>query len=622
MFNYSGIQKNDDEVNNEIFNYLNLQDPKSFFMLSGAGSGKTRTLVEVLGMIKDKYKSELNYSGKKIAVITYTNSACNEIISRLKHDDLFLVSTIHSFAWNSIFSFQVDIKKYVINELNEEIEKLKEKQLSSSNSASKAYLERELKLVNKMTKLSSIENIHKFIYSPDGDNNSRNSLNHAQVLKIFAAFLKKSLFQSIVIQRFPLILIDECQDTNKHIINALIDLVDKQSNKVSIGLFGDAMQRIYSDGESDLKLKINHWIRPKKVMNYRCPKRITKILNKLRENVDGLEQIPKEKSAEGIVRVFLSSNRHNYLNDEKFVINQMIEATKDTNWRTNYQSLILEHHMAATRLGFNDMYKLFHNNKKFKNLLQDGSITEIDFFRKKVFPIIEASINGDDLELAKLCKRYFRQFNDKKNELTFDKIKYVYDTVKLLVKEWTKQSKTTAIDLIKIIWERDAFILPSNIEIIMEIMNNNKSQSNEKKDGDINEDIEVLEKVFRLEINQIFNYVQYIEGEAGYSTHQGVKGLEFPRVLISINDNEAKGFMFSYEKLFGIKPKSDTDLRNEADGKETTIDRTKRLFYVGCSRAEKSLAIVLHTDKIEIAKTNLIKNEWFKNDEIIVVQNI
>jgi DNA helicase II / ATP-dependent DNA helicase PcrA len=36
----------DDHVDDEIFKYLDIKDPKSFFMFAGAGSGKTRSLLK------------------------------------------------------------------------------------------------------------------------------------------------------------------------------------------------------------------------------------------------------------------------------------------------------------------------------------------------------------------------------------------------------------------------------------------------------------------------------------------------------------------------------------------------------------------------------------------------
>ena len=38
----------DDKVDEELLACLNLQNPKSFFLFAGAGSGKTRSLVKVL----------------------------------------------------------------------------------------------------------------------------------------------------------------------------------------------------------------------------------------------------------------------------------------------------------------------------------------------------------------------------------------------------------------------------------------------------------------------------------------------------------------------------------------------------------------------------------------------
>ena len=104
-----------------------------------------------------------------------------------------------------------------------------------------------------------------------------------------------------------------------------------------------------------------------------------------------------------------------------------------------------------------------------------------------------------------------------------------------------------------------------------------------------------------------------------YATHQGVKGLEFPRVMVLIDDNEAKGYTFSYDKLFEVVPLSPTDIKNRELGKETTIDRTSRLLYVTCTRAKESLAIVMYTSDPEKAKETAINNDWFTENEIQIM---
>jgi len=83
-----------------------------------------------------------------------------------------------------------------------------------------------------------------------------------------------------------------------------------------------------------------------------------------------------------------------------------------------------------------------------------------------------------------------------------------------------------------------------------------------------------------------------------------------------IDDQEARGFLFSYEKLFGAKAKSDTDAKNEAEGKETTVDRTRRLFYVTCSRAEQSLAVAAYSASPAAVRETVIRQGWFSEDEV------
>ena len=62
----------DDHVDEEIWQCLNSKPPRSFFMFAGAGSGKTRSLINAL-MHLDKDKSTyFAETGKRIAVITYT----------------------------------------------------------------------------------------------------------------------------------------------------------------------------------------------------------------------------------------------------------------------------------------------------------------------------------------------------------------------------------------------------------------------------------------------------------------------------------------------------------------------------------------------------------------------
>ena len=89
--------------------------------------------------------------------------------------------------------------------------------------------------------------------------------------------------------------------------------------------------------------------------------------------------------------------------------------------------------------------------------------------------------------------------------------------------------------------------------------------------------------------------------------------------MVVMDDDSAGGFLFSYEKLLGAKAKTDGDLQNEAEGKETGIDRTRRLFYVTCSRSRNSLALVAYSGGPASVRSHAIKQGWFEANEIEMV---
>lgn len=79
-----------------------------------------------------------------------------------------------------------------------------------------------------------------------------------------------------------------------------------------------------------------------------------------------------------------------------------------------------------------------------------------------------------------------------------------------------------------------------------------------------------------------------------------------------LDDAESTHFQFSYEKYLGLKALSDTDRKHIEAGEETTVDRTRRLFYVSCTRALKDLAVVLFTADPEQAEAHLRRLDLLK----------
>ena len=132
-------------------------------------------------------------------------------------------------------------------------------------------------------------------------------------------------------------------------------------------------------------------------------------------------------------------------------------------------------------------------------------------------------------------------------------------------------------------------------------------------------EIHAYQVVLGRRFSEMAAFAGYTQGLSPFDTHQGVKGLEFPRVMVILNDEEAGGFLFSYEKLLGVQPPSANDLKNQREGNDDSLARTRRLLYVTCSRAEQSLAIVVYTPQPEVAKQRVIDAGWLKADEIEII---
>ena len=611
-------------VDEQIYSCLNLDNPKSFFLFAGAGSGKTGSLVEVLKKIKKENVQRLRLNGQKVAIITYTNAASDEIKRRIEFDSAFVISTIHSFSWELIRPFQMDIKEWIRHDTQNEIAELEEKQ-RKGKAGTKAATDRVAKIESKNRRLMHLDKIKVFSYNPNGTNSSRESLNHAEVIKIASDFLlAKPLMQQILVKKYPILLIDESQDTKKELVDAFFSIQSNHSDKFSLGLFGDTMQKIYTDGKPDLSLNIpESWLKPAKEINYRCPKRVITLINKIRSDVDGQKQKASAKNKDGVVRLFIvdSNSELDKQDIERNIAEQMSKFTSDDNWKaldSEVKTLTLEHHMAARRGGFIDFFEPLYKYSSDSTGLLDGTMHGIPFLTHQLLPLVKARQCGDKFGVAQIVKKYSllldkKTLKDCKNPI--EQIRKANAAVESLCSLWKNEAEPSLLEILIKIAELKLFSLPEYLSIITK-------RTNEEFVEDDSEDehdnlIDAWDEALKSPFNQLVKYADYISDNSSFGTHQGVKGLEFPRVMIILDDEEARGFLFSYEKLFGAKALTTTDQKNINEGKETSIDRTRRLFYVTCSRAEKSLAIVAYTTAPEDVKRFVISQEWFLEDEVI-----
>lgn len=173
-----------------VFNAI--KNKNSFRFEAGAGAGKTYSLVQTLNYLIKTQGKELKRSGKRIATITYTNVAKDEIISRTDGHPVVLAETIHSFCWLLIKDFQPILRSILPVMTEKWIERFTEKGPIGN------------KTVDYNLGYPKITE-------------DKVLLHHDDVLKLMVKLLEIQKFRVLLTNKYPYLFIDEYQDTEKNL---------------------------------------------------------------------------------------------------------------------------------------------------------------------------------------------------------------------------------------------------------------------------------------------------------------------------------------------------------------------------------------------------------------------
>lgn len=631
-------------VVDEICGYLTNSPPRSYFLFAGAGSGKTRTLVEVLrrltGVVEHadggRLARQLHLYGRSIRVITYTKNAVGVINGRLGNNDLVRVSTIHAFCWELINGFNDDIRAALIN--------IKEaqyaKEMAEASAKPKGITPAKQQNLDEIKEDIEHYKITKtFIYHPDRETYGSGALAHNHVLDVTAWLLKnRPTLQLILKDQYPIVLIDESQDTMKGMLDALISLAyPLGNNSIAIGLLGDHRQRIYLDGHSDLiRLVPESWATPQLKMNHRSQRRIVDLINTIWEAelqgrtqaANGVKQHSRTEKTGGFVRIYIgdtSFSPEEKVRGEHWCANQIFEDSGLDAWSTRtFQLLALEHKLVATRGSFLDVYNamelLDRNAAAPSGSGENKGPTIVRILLEELADLEKClDVNGavNEFKATEVLNRY-ECLDDISTDPTIRelRVKEILDAISTF-SSICANSDSTIGEVLEPILEARLFKVDSRLaEGIKDktppppIPNRGEE---EPKQSRIRRGLCAL---YTSPWHQLKEYRNYLSGNSVLATHQVVKGSEFPHVMVVMDDSMAGGNQFNYDKIFGAVELSKTDNKNIDEGKETTIDRTLRLLYVTCSRAEESLALVLWSSDPTSAMQQIKKSGWFFDEEI------
>jgi hypothetical protein len=219
---------------------------RSFAMIAGAGAGKTSSLVDALGRVRDNEGNILRKHGQRIACITFTKRAVEVIKKRLGFDELYLVSTLHGFLWGLISHFHENIRQALYeSRIPNLIDKARE---DDNGGNSKKALKARAKIERLTEQLALLEAVNHFDYSDTSFSDyEKGQIGHDDVIEIATYLLENNqTLRRIIGLRFPYIFVDEAQDTFEGIVSGL-NLVCAGDELPMIGYFGDPGSRFMTE---------------------------------------------------------------------------------------------------------------------------------------------------------------------------------------------------------------------------------------------------------------------------------------------------------------------------------------------------------------------------------------
>jgi DNA helicase-2/ATP-dependent DNA helicase PcrA len=545
-----------------------IREGRSFRLEAGAGAGKTYSLVEALKFVIDKQGATLKRRNQRVACITYTNVASDQITSQIDRHPVVHSSTIHSFCWSLISSFQPFLRQKLPDlgrwqERLDEIGGIGSRQVDYDLGHPKARPEDESVF-----------------------------LAHDDVLALTVYLMEERKFRHMLTSRFPVLFIDEYQDTNRAFANSLLTQFIDTGTGPLIGLFGDSWQKIYGDGCGLIDHPNLTFIG--KEANFRSVTTIVNVLNMMRPE---LPQYVKDPDATGTISVYHTNdwigNRrtggawsgdlptqdaHNCLRAVRDVL--QAEGWDFTPEKTKI--LMLTHSVLAAEQGYSSIASTFRYNDSFAK----KESPHIAFLIDVVEPVCVAYKDGRFGEMfAVLGSRTLAiaSRDDKRQRAeALDKL--------------LELRKTGTIgQLLDYLKDTGCPPLPETVrETETEL---SRASADEIRDSRLLTEISKLRLVPYREVIQL---AQYLLEHTPFSTKHGVKGVEFENVLVVFGRGWNR---YNWNQFL------EWCTLSVPTNKAAAYERNRNLFYVACSRPKQRLALLFTQELSATALKTL--SRWF-----------
>lgn len=596
-----------------------LEAGRSFALVAGAGSGKTTSLVSALGQIRERHGSTLRKHGQRIACITYTNRAVDVIRERLGLDELYNVSTLHSFLWGEIGRFQRDIRDALQNSrIPTLIEKAKE---DDNGGQSQAAIKAREKVVRLEEQLAGIGAVPKFFYDDASFSDYLNGqLSHDDVIEISGYLLaERPGFRRLLGNRYPYIFVDEAQDTFSSIVAGL-NLTCAGDGLPLVAYFGDPWQQIYEGRAGDFEPPEGGQSITK-TENFRSAPQVIQLLNAFRKDVQQVAA-GKNKDFEGSVAIRLVKAEkpvgpRNRYTDEQLqnALTAFDQAIEVWGWqdRTDVIRLFLVRQMIARRLGFHGLNQLFNGPFASQRAQDDYDAGEhylLKPFVQVICPLIAAYQSDNQraaIDILRTNSPFYSTTGPNASRSLKEMIGHSKEHLSKLSELWVEG---TVRDVLK--YCRDNDLAKFSDRLTEQLVRKPRQEEyDDKVHGEEKSDW-LADGLFVMSTGELRSYCDFISENTPYSTQHGVKGEEFSDVLVVYDDVEAGWNLYNFTKL--LTPQTAGE---PTDGQR---ERGRKLAYVSFSRARENLRILLFTPDPQKAKNELIQKGLLHEEQITIAE--
>ena len=619
------IDSPDTDADREIYTCIAATPPQPFVVRAGAGSGKTTSLIKALDWVMSEHGASMRAKKQKIACITYTDLAANEILADVNDDPLIHVSTIHSFYWSIAKTFQADIKVWLQNDIRRRISELEDEFKNYSSRVRQATRDR-----NKVDQERYARNLDavagtKTLNYGLGSDYAKGILWHEDILQLADFLLQnRPLFRRVVALNYPFVFIDESQDAFPGVVKSFKEVEAQMRGKFCLGFFGDPMQSIFMRGAGDIPRE-DHWRAITKPENFRCAKQILDVANAVRAQGDGMEQVRglheridgELKPVEGSARMFILPNTLNR-NEALARVREWSAATNnDEGWRTPdiaVKILVNVHRMAANRLGFGGIYSALNDktSEAMKQGMQDGTGWPVRPFLSFALPIVAAMKDGNEFAAMNLLREFSPRLapGALTGRRAADVLRELRAAVLQLVAMLDDAGNTIGDMALHLrdagLFEFDerygrALGLNGNVADAAQEAEASEAAATERRSSDA-----AMVKFFQCSTQELRPYECYVSEGSPYATQHGVKGAQFERVIVVMDEEESDYRTYNYERVFASAEARAADRARAQDGDENTWSRTLRLLYVCCTRAQRGLVLTFFVADPAITLENVV----------------